>query len=83
VPLSTFGKVAPNLEPYIVIPHKTTNCSPPNYICIDAGGSLEVKDFYFSNFDLLYFNIHHMDFNPVKCIMKYKALVTGNWNGSL
>jgi len=44
VPLSTFGKVVPNLEAYIAIPHKTTNCSPPNYTCIDAGGgSFEVK----------------------------------------
>jgi len=43
VPLSTFGKVVPNLEPYIAIPHKTTNCSPPNYACIDAEGGLEVK----------------------------------------
>jgi len=43
MPLSTFAKVAPNLEPYIVIPHKTTSCSPPNYAWIDAGGSIEVK----------------------------------------
>jgi len=28
-------------------------------------------DFYFSNFDLLYFNKY---FNPLKCITKYKAL---------
>jgi len=43
VPLSTFEKVVPNLEPYIGIPHVTTNCSPPNYACIDVGVSLEVK----------------------------------------
>jgi len=40
-------------------------------------------DFYFSNFDLPYFNKYHIDFNPVKCITKYKALATNNWNGSL
>ena len=40
-------------------------------------------DFYFSNFDLTYFNKYRMDFNPVKCITKYEALTTINWNGSL
>jgi len=40
-------------------------------------------DFYSSNFDLPYFNKYCMDFNPVKCITKYKALVTDNWNSSL
>jgi len=39
-------------------------------------------NFYFSNFDLPYFNKYRMDFNPVKCTTKYKALVTGNWNSS-
>jgi len=43
VPLSTFGKVMLNLEPPIAIPHRTTNCSPPNYTCTDAGGCLEVQ----------------------------------------
>jgi len=43
VPLSTFGKVMFNLEPPIVIPRKTTNYSPPNYNCTDAGGCLEVQ----------------------------------------
>jgi len=37
--LFTFGKIVPNLE---AILHKITNCSPPNYVCIDVGGSLEV-----------------------------------------
>ena len=40
-------------------------------------------DFYFSNFDLTYFNKYRMDFNPVRCITKYEALTTINWNGSL
>ena len=40
-------------------------------------------DFYFSNFDLTYFNKYRMYFNPVKCITKYEALTTTNWNGTL
>jgi len=36
--------------------------------------------FYFSIFDLPYFNKYHTDFNPIKCIT---ALATNNWNGSL
>ena len=40
-------------------------------------------DFYFSNFDLLYFNKYLMDSNPVKCIRKHEALATIYWNGSL
>ena len=40
-------------------------------------------DFYFSNFDLLYFNKYRMDFIPVKCNTKYEALATIYWNGSL
>jgi len=31
-------------------------------------------DFHSSNFDLSDFNKYHMDFNPVKCITKYKVL---------
>jgi len=43
MPLSIFGKVMPNLEPYIAIPHKTIrSCSPPNYAFIDARENLEV-----------------------------------------
>ena len=40
-------------------------------------------DFYFSNFDLTYFNKYHMDFNPIKYIAKYEELTTIIWNGSL
>ena len=40
-------------------------------------------DFYFSNFDLTYFNKYRMEFSPVKCITKYEALTTINWNGSI
>ena len=39
-------------------------------------------DFYFSNFDLLYFNKYRMDFNPVKCNTKYKALATIYWTAA-
>ena len=46
-------------------------------------GNPTYEDFYFSNFDLTYFNKYHMDFNPVKCITNYEALTTINWNGSL
>ena len=38
-----FHKVMLNLEPPIAIPHNTTNCSPTNYTCTDAGGCLEVQ----------------------------------------
>jgi len=43
MPLSTFVKVMLNLEPPIAIPRKTTNCSPPNYTCTDAGRCLEIQ----------------------------------------
>ena len=43
MPVSTFEKIMLNLEPYIAIPRKTTNCSPSNCTCIDAEGCLEAQ----------------------------------------
>ena len=43
MPVSTFEKIMLNLEPYFAIPRKTTNCSPSNYTCIDAGRCLEAQ----------------------------------------